>query len=154
VLPFHVNYTLTRRQRVGELLPWLPALAASIRFGVGGAYLSSAVTLWFLLLFLLPIIFYRGLLVLLFDLASRSRQPVELTVDETTLWVQFDSTRRKYALDDIFQMYRTGDMWTLLQRDNSTLLIPVDALTEEQVTYLKSFARRAADERKATKRRY
>lgn len=154
MLPFHVHYTLTRRQRVGELLPWLPALAASIGFGIGGVYLSSAVTLWFLLLFLLPIIFYRGLLVLLFDLARRSRQPVELTVDETTLWVQFGSTRRKCALDDIFQMYRTGDMWTLLQRDNSTLLIPVDALAEDQVKYLKSFVRRATEERKATERPY
>ncbi|MBA4190775.1 MAG: hypothetical protein C0467_22545 [Planctomycetaceae bacterium] len=154
MLPFHVHYSLTRRQRVGELLPWLPALAASIGFGIGGVYLSSAVTLWFLLLFLLPIIFYRGLLVLLIDLATRSRQPVELTVDETTLWVQFDSVRRKFALDDIFQMYRTDDMWTLLHRDNSSLHIPVGVLTEEQLKYLKSFARRAAEERKAIERQH
>ena len=45
VTPFHVRYTLTRRQRVGELLPWLPALAASIGFGIGGVYLSGSVTL-------------------------------------------------------------------------------------------------------------
>jgi len=153
VTPFHVRYTLTRRQRVGELLPWLPALAASIGFGIGGVYLSGAVTLWFLLLFLLPIVFYRGLFILLFDLASRSQQPVELTVDETTLWLQIDTTRRKLSLDGVIQVFRSGDGWTLLHRDGSSLLIPFDTLTEDQLDYLKSFARTAAAERKATEPR-
>ncbi len=150
MLPFHVRYTLTRRQRTGELLPWLPALAASIGFCIGGAYLSTAVTPWFLLLFLLPIIFYRGLLLLLCDLAVRSRQPVELTVDENTLWVQCDATRQRLPLDGIIQVFRSDDVWTLLHRDGSSLLIPSDVLTDPQLDYLKSFARRAAEERKAT----
>ncbi|MCE9565508.1 MAG: hypothetical protein K8U57_26095 [Planctomycetes bacterium] len=150
VTPFHVRYMLTRRQRVGELLPWLPALAASIGFGIGGVYLSGAVSLWFLLLFLLPIIFYRGLFVLLFDLASRSRQPVELTVDETALWVLFDATRLKLSLDGIIQVFRSDDGWTVLHHDGSSVLIPFDTLTDTQLDYLKSFARRAAEERKAS----
>ncbi|WP_439622858.1 hypothetical protein [Gemmata sp.] len=152
MVPFHVAYTLGRRQRAGELLPWLPALAGSLGFGIGGTYLSAAVTPWFLLLFLPPVIFYRGLFRLLFDLAARPREPVELTVDEFTLWVQCGGERRSLPLAGVIQVFRSGDGWTVLHRDNSTLLVPAGVLTDAQLDYLKSFARRALADRKAAER--
>ncbi|MFO0822265.1 MAG: hypothetical protein U0792_03970 [Gemmataceae bacterium] len=153
MLPFHVRYTLTRRQRMDKLLPWLPALAGSLGFGIAGVYLSTSVTPWFVLLFLLPPLFYRGLFVMLFDLATRATVPVELTVDETRLWVQFDTTRRQLPLDGIIQVYRSDDAWTVLHSDNSSLVIPMTALTEEQANYLKSFALRALEERRSNELR-
>lgn len=148
--PFHARYTLNRRQRVGELLPWLPALTGSLGFGIAGVYLSSSVSLWFLLLFLLPPLFYRKLFVMLFDLAARATVPVELTVDETKLWIQCDGVQRQLPLAGIIQVYRSDDAWTVLHRDNSSLIIPMSALTEEQANYLKSFALRALEERRTT----
>jgi hypothetical protein len=150
VLPFHVRYTLNRRQRLDALLPWLPALAGSLGFGIAGVYLSTSVTPWFSLLFLLPPLFYRRLFRVLLDLATRATVPVELTVDETRLWVQFDNTRRQLPLDGIIQVYRSDEGWTVLHRDNSSLIIPMDAVTEEQANYLKSFALRALEKRKAS----
>ena len=47
-------------------------------------------------------------------------------------------------LDGVFQVFRTGDTWTVLHLDGTVLTIPADAITAEQVEYLKSFARRAA----------
>jgi hypothetical protein len=152
VVPFHVAYTLGRRQRVGELLPWLPALAGSLGFGIGGTYLSATVTPWFLLLFLPPVLFYRGLFGLLFDLAVRPAKPVELTVDEFTLWVRTGDERRTLPLAGIIQVFRTDDGWTVLHRDNSTLLVPEGVLTDPQLDYLKCFARRALAERRAVER--
>lgn len=154
VLPFHVRYTLSRRQRTGDLLPWMPALAGSLGFGIAGVYLSTSVTPWFVVLFLLPPLFYRRLFLMLFDLAARATVPVELTVDETKLWVQFDDTRRQLPLDGIIQVFRSDDAWTVLHRDNSSLIIPMNALTEEQANHLKSFALRALEERKANEMRY
>ena len=87
---------------------------------------------------------------LLFDLAVRPSVPVELTVDDTKLWVQFDGTRRHHPLEGIIQVFRAEDTWTLLHRDNSSLIIPMSAITEEQANYLKSFALRALEERRAT----
>ena len=47
-------------------------------------------------------------------------------------------------LDGIFQVFRAGDTWTVLHLDGTVLTIPADAITAEQVDYLKSFARRSA----------
>ena len=152
MIPFHVVYTLGRRQRLGELLPWLPALAGSLGFGIGGTYLSATVTPWFLLLFLPPLLFYRGLFRLLFDLAVRPAKPVELTVDEFTLWAQIGDERRSLPLAGIIQVFRTDDGWTVLHRDNSTLLVPHGVLTASQLDYLKGFALRALAERRAAER--
>jgi hypothetical protein len=46
-------------------------------------------------------------------------------------------------------MFHTDDVWTVLHLDGSVLTIPADAITTEQIEYLRSFARRAAAARTA-----
>jgi hypothetical protein len=153
-VPFHLRYTLTRRQRLAtELHPWLPAIAGTLGFSLGIVFLSSVVSRWFLLLLLLPPILYRSLAAFLFDLAVHARRPVELVADETELAVLSGGEWRRLALDGIFQVFRSedGSTWTVLHLDGSAITIPADAVTHEQLDYLKSFARRAAAERRAAR---
>lgn len=146
--PFRVQYTLTRRQRVGELFPWLPALAGSLGFSVGVAYLALAVSAWFLALLLLPLVFYRGLFSLLLELVFSPSKSVEVIVDADTLTVVSGRERRELPLAGIIQVYRDGSDWVVLHVDRTTLLIPMAAVTEEQVAFLKSFALLAARARR------
>jgi hypothetical protein len=151
-LSFQLCFTLTRRQRLAvELHPWLPAIAGTIGFVIGALYLVLFVSGWFLLLFLLPVIAYRGLFVFLLGIAFCSRQPVEVTVEEGRFGVRIDGDDRWHSLEGIFQVFRseTGAAWTVLHLDGTVLTIPADAIAFEQLEYLKSFALRAARERRA-----
>lgn len=147
--PFTLRYTLTRRQRVGELFPWLPALAGGTGFGVGVAFLATAVSPWFLFLLALPVVYYRPLFALLFDLAFRPRRPVEVSADETELVVATSAGRRRLPLDGIIQVCRHGSDWAVLHRDGSEVTIPAGAIAADQLDYLKGFALRALAGRKA-----
>jgi hypothetical protein len=149
---FQLHYSLTRRQRLAvELYPWLPAIAGTIGFAIGALYLVLFVSSWFFLLFFLPVIAYRGLFVFLLDIAFRSRQLVEVTVEEVRFGVRIDGVYHWHSLDGIFQVFRseTGMTWTVLHLDGAVLTIPAEAITMEKLEYLKSFAIRALRERKA-----
>lgn len=150
--PFHLHFSLTRRQRlVVELYPWLPAIAGTTGFLIGTLYLVLFVSAWFLLLVLLPVVAYRGLFAFALDIAFRARQPVDIVIEEERLGVLIDGNRRWLNLDGIFQVFRseTGSTWTVLHLDGTVLTIPADAIAIDQLDYLKSFALRAARERKA-----
>ena len=146
-LSFLLRYALTRQQRLAVALhPWLPAIAGTIGFAIGGLYLVLFVSGLFILLFLLPVIAYRGLFVFLLDIAFRSRQPVELAVEEDRFGVRIDGDDHWHSLEGIFQVFRsdTGTTWTVLHLDGTVLTIPADAIAVEQLEYLKSFALRQA----------
>ena len=150
---FHLRFTLTRRQRLAvELCPWLPAIAATIGFFIGALYLILFVSVWFLLLILLPLIAYRGLFAFGFDIAFRARQQEEVMVEAERLGVLADGNWRWLDLDGIFQVCRseTGAIWTILHLDGTVLTIPADAIAGEQLDYLKSFALRALRQRKTS----
>jgi hypothetical protein len=150
VAPFHFHYSLFRRQRFAtELLPWVPAITGSLGFTIGLAYLSVEVSAWFLLLLIIPVILYHSLFAVLFDLIVHSEQLVEMSVDDSHLEVKAGKKRLSLPLNGIIQVFRTGNAWTILHLNRSVLTIPADAVTEEQIEYLKSFARIAAAERKA-----
>lgn len=143
--PFVVRFSLSRRQRLAaELMPWLPAAAATLGFGIGGAYLALNASVWFLVILAGPPLVYPGLFRFAFGLVFRPGRPVEVRVDGEWLeWVSGEE-RIRLPLDGFFQVFRADDVWTLLHLDGPALLIPVAALTTEQVEYLKGFARRAA----------
>ena len=148
MLPIHLRFTLTRRQRLKvELLPWAPAVAASLGFTVGAAFLAASVSAWFLPLLLLPPLVYRSLIAFLFDLVVRGGRPVEMRIDDGWLTVQSGWAVKWLPLDGVFQVYRSDDVWTALHLDGSVMTIPAGAITAEQIEYLKSFARRAASTR-------
>jgi len=145
MISLHLQFTLTRRQRLAvELWPWLPAIAATLGFTVGAAYLVLNVSGWFLVMLLLPPVVYHGLFGFAFDIVVRGGRVVTVTESEAELVVQSGGATEFHALDGIFQVYRSGDVWTVLHLDGSVLTIPADAITPEQVDYLRSFARRAA----------
>ena len=152
VLPFHLHYTLTRRQRLAaELYPWLPCLAASLGFTLGVAFLSAVVSRWFLPLLVLPPLVCRNFLAFLFELAAHPGLPVEVEVTADALGVRVDGRQRWLPLDGIIQVYPADDhaAWTVLHVNGSVLTIPAAAIAADQLDYLKGFARRAAQERKA-----
>jgi len=149
---FQLHYSLSRRQRLAvELYSWLPAIAGTIGFLIGVLYLVLFVSIWFLWLVLLPVIAYRGLFTFLLDIAIRSRKPVAVVVEDDRLGMRIDGDERWLALDGIFQVCRSedGSTWTILHLDGTVLTIPAEAIELEQLEYLKSFALRAARERKA-----
>ena len=150
MVPFQLLYSLSRRQRFApELLPWVPAIAGSIGFTIGTAYLGVAVSPWFLVLVILPVILYRSLFALLLDLVIHSGLTVEMCIDDSKLETQTRQRKLSLPLKGIIQVFRTGDDWTVLHFNGAGLTIPADAITEEQVDYLKSFARNALAERRA-----
>lgn len=143
--PFHLRFALSRRQRLAvELMPWLPAVAGTLGFGLGAAYLALNASRWFLLLLLLPPIMYRGLFGFVFDLVVNGGRTVEVAATGDELEVRSAGVVRRLPLDGIFQVFRSGDAWTVLHLDGSVITISANAITAEQVGYLKSFARRAA----------
>ena len=79
MIPFHLQYTLTRRQRLAvELYPWLPAIAGTIGFVIGALYLVPV------RLGVVPppvphcpVIIYRGLFAFLVRHRDPARQPVD-----------------------------------------------------------------------------
>jgi len=149
VEPFTIRYTLTRRQRLPELLPWIPAVAGSVGFSVGMAYLAGVASRWFLVFLALPLVLYRGLFALLVELAFYPGKPVEVTVGDEDLTVRVGGDTRQLALDGIIQVYRPeGDAdWTVLHLDGTTLAIPAGLITPAQLDHLKGFALRAARQR-------
>jgi hypothetical protein len=150
VTRFDFQYVLSRRKRfANELLPWVPALAASLGFTTGIIVLAVDVSPWFLLLLFLPPLVFRGLFAVFFDLAFHSGQLVQVSVDDSTLEVKTKRKQKSLPLSGIIQVFRRGNVWTVLHLDKSILIIPSDVVTDEQIDYLKSFARIAAAERKA-----
>ena len=143
--PFHLRFALSRRQRlVLELPPWLPCVAGTIGFGLGALYAGLFASGWFLLLLLLPPLVYRGLFAFALDLVFTGARPVEVLAGAGELEVRSAGRVQRLTLDGIFQVYRSGDTWTVLHLGGSELAIPAGAISAEQVDYLKSFARRAA----------
>lgn len=143
--PFHLRFALSRRQRLAvELPPWLPAVAGTLGFGLGALYAGLFASHWFLLLLLLPPIMYRGLFVFAFDIVFHGRRAVEVLAGAVELEVRSAEAVQRLPLDGIFQVYRSGTVWTVLHLDGTVLTIPADAISAAQVEYLKSFARRAA----------
>ena len=148
--PFHLHYTLTRRQRLRvELLPWLPAVAGTVGFSVGAVYLTLSASEWFLLLLALPPVVYRGLFLFALDIAVNYNRAVELSADAGVLEVRAGGAEGRLPLEGVFQVFRSGDAWTVLHLDGTVLTIPAEAIDAEQVGYLRAFARRAGPARGA-----
>jgi hypothetical protein len=141
--PFQLHYSLSRRQRLAvELVPWLPAIAATVGFGTGAAYLVVTVSPWFAPLLLLPVALYRGLFAFAFDILVHAGRRVELAVGPTDMELRSSRTVKRVPLQGIFQVFRAEGVWTVLHLDGSVFTIPASAIAADQVEYLRSFTRR------------
>lgn len=151
MVPFRLQYTLTRRQLLAvELYPWLPAMAGTIGFSIGAAFLALAASVWFLLMLLIPVVAYRGLFAFLWSIATGANLPIDLVVEEARFGILSNGRRRWLPLEDIIQVYRSEDAstWTVLHMDGTVLMIPPGVIAADQLEYLKSFALRGARERR------
>ncbi len=146
VVPFRLQYALSRRHRLAvEFTPHFPACAAALGFTCGVAYLAAVVTPWFALLLVLLAGICRGPIAFLYELAVVAARPVDVLVEVDRLGLLVEAERVWLYLDGVIQVYRTdtGRTWTLLHMNGSVLTIPADAITAEQVEFLKGFALRS-----------
>src|SRR5262245_21036094 len=110
MVPFHLRYTLTRRQRLApHLMPWLPCLGAAVGFTLGMAFLSAVVSAWFLPLLALPVVVCRRFFALLYDVAFRPPPTVELAVHAGEMEVAAGSDRGRLPLVARVQVFRDDD---------------------------------------------
>lgn len=144
-MSFRLTFNLSRRQRLAvELPPWLPAVAGTIGFGLGALYAGLFASPWFLLLLLLPPTVYRGLFTFVFDIALNTDRAVELLADGAELEIRRAGEVKRIPLDGVFQVFREGDAWTVLHLDGTVLTIPADAISDDDIAFLRTFVRRAA----------
>jgi hypothetical protein len=76
---------------------------------------------------------------------------VDVDVDETGYGVLVDGERWWLPLTGIIQVFPSEDhaTWIVLHLTGPAVTIPAGAITTEQIDYLKGFARRAAEQRRA-----
>jgi hypothetical protein len=145
VAPFTLAFTLSRRQRLPlEVPPWMPAIAATAGFVIGTTYAGAYASPLFFVLLLLPPVVYRGLFALAFDLLVNGGRRVTLRVGDAEIEVASAGKTSAIPLRGLFQVFRDGDAWTVLHLDGTVLTIPADAISAEQVAYLRTFAHRTA----------
>ncbi len=149
MVPFHLHYGLSRRQRfTAEIYPWLPCLAACLGFSFGVVFLSTSVSRWFIPLLLFPPIVCRHFIALLFELAIHPTRPAQLIANHVSLGVTSGREWWWLPLSGIIQVFRSGDSWTILHLNGMVLTVPADAIAAEQIDYLKAFAIQNAQERR------
>jgi hypothetical protein len=126
-------------------------MAGGLGFSIGVAFLAKVVSPWFLLLLLLPIIFYHGLFGLLLELTFYPRKLVEVSVTRDELAIAIDGRRQSLPLEGIIQVFRAEgkSAWTVLHIEGASLTIPAESIAAEQINYLKSFALAAKQRRDA-----
>lgn len=142
-VPFHLHFTLGRRQRLGpHLLPWAPCLAASLGFSLGVIQIAAVHNTWLFALLILPPLVCRRFVRLFVRVMAHPVEPMEAIVDDAWLELRGGGLQR-CPLVAIVQVFRSGDSWTVLFADNTAVAIPDAAIAPDQIDYLKGFAWRS-----------
>jgi hypothetical protein len=145
VVPFHLHYDLTRRERLAaQLESWAPCLAACVGFSAGVSFLGAVVSPWFFALLVFPAAVSRRFVVWLVGLAAHPACPVDLDVGETEIRLRVGAECASLPLAGLVQVCRgDGGKWTLIHADGTVLNVPAAALAPDQLDFLKAAARRA-----------
>ena len=155
-VPFHLRYTLNRRQRLAGLYgEWgwfapLAALPAGVFFAIRTAWsiwtLEWAGIAVFGGLALGVTILYAGLLRGLVDLVLVPNRQMDILVEDNgaaaAAGVLLGDERWWLFLDGITQIERHGDVWTIRHYNGCVLLIAASAITADQIDYLRDCMRR------------
>lgn len=153
MVPFRLQYALGRRDRFAvEFTPHIPTLAAALGFTLGILYLAVVASPWFAALLAWPAYITRSLLAFVVEWLVVAARPVDVLIEADRMGLQVGAERVWLYLDGLIQVFRTdgGRTWTLLHLNGSVLLIPVRAITAEQVRYLQTFALTAWRQRQGT----
>ena len=139
----HIEYDLTRRQRlVSHLGVWAPHLGSLIIIGIGGSVLVGALTLyvspWYAFLILLPSWFVRNFARGLINVILVPKQHIDILLEEGALGIATPSDRLWMFLDGIIRIQKySKDVWTILHYNGTVIHIPVDAIDEKCIEYMR-----------------
>ncbi|MCY1075935.1 hypothetical protein [Archangium lansingense] len=143
-LPFQLQYSLSRRQRlIPHLVIWAPYLPAVGFLSIVVYLLTVQVSPWWALLSLWCLWLVRGFMVGLTDVALRPLRHMDVVIQERGLGFLRGNERWWIFLDGIINFGQIiEDTWTLQHYNGVVIHIPVDAITPEQVEFLQAAAAR------------
>jgi hypothetical protein len=155
-LPFHLRYTLSRRQRLAGLYDvwgWLSPLVAVPLWTF--FVLRTAWSIWIgewagIALFgglaLIVWLLHGGLFRGLFDIARFSVRQMDILVEHNGIGaasgVLIGNERWYLFLDGITGIKRCREVWVVQHFNGFVLLIAASAITDEQIEYLRESMRR------------
>lgn len=135
--PFHLQYELSRRQRlIPHLDIWARYPGLFIMLG------ASVVAACILSLWLLPLVagslwLLRGFFVGLIDVAIWPRRPMDVVVEEKGIGFLGGGERWWVSLDGLLAVRKIcPDVWTVFHHNGTVINIPTSVISEEQVTHL------------------
>ncbi len=140
-LPFHLQYELSRRQRlVPHLRIWglyVPMLGGIL---LGAVYLARHGSPgWALLAASFGLWLYRGFIVGLFQVIRRPVQPMDLEIQENGLGFLDGNQRWWIFLDGVIHIAQLQkDTWTIQHHNGTVINIPATAITPEQLEHIRS----------------
>jgi len=140
---FQLQYELNRQQRLRPhlvlWLPYTPAIAFTLLLPLALVYLS----LWLIPLAIMVLgvvwLAFKGFFIGLMDVITNPMRPLDIVIEENSLGCLTANERRWILLDGIVnfdQIY--GDTWTIWHDSGIVVNIPASAISEEQVTLLRS----------------
>jgi len=143
--PCHVEYDLTRRQRlIAHLGVWSPYLGGLILVaggGVGIIALSVADSLWFLMLIVLPLWLVRGFIVGFLNVIFVPVQHMEIFIEENALGYATEDDRLNVFLDGIIRIQKySKDTWTISHYNGTVISIPVNVIEEQYIDHMRKMA--------------
>ncbi len=155
-VPFHLRYTLSRRQRLWGLYDawgWFAPLMAIpvwtflvLRMGWSFWTLEWAGIALFGGLALGVTCLYAGLFRGLVDLVCVPKRHMDVLVEDNgagaAAGILLGGERWYLFLDGITSIRRYRDLWTIQHYSGSVLWIPASAITDEQVAFLHDHLRR------------
>ena len=146
----HIEYDLSRRQRLAVHLDrWVPCLPGLVLV-VGGSIvlitaLACAVSRWFRLLWVVPLLFavgqFWGFLRGLVNVVFVPLQHMDIIVEETALGFMARGERFWVFLDGIKRIEKhSQDIWTIVHRNGTVINIPIAAIDERYIDHMRTIA--------------
>jgi hypothetical protein len=140
--PCHIEYDLTRRQRlVGGLGVWAPYIGLVMIAAAGIAAvagLAAAVSPWWAFAIVLPLWIVRGFILGLVNVIAVPMQHMDIIVEENGLGYATKSDRLWIFLDGIIRIQKYSiDTWTVFHHNGTIIIIPVDAIDEQYIDHMR-----------------
>ncbi len=140
-LPWHLQYELTRRQRlVPHVKIWRHYAPLVIVSVLGAAAAAVVWSWWFLVLLVAPLLMFRGFFVGLLNVALVRRAHMDIVIEHNGLGFLGGNERWYFALDGLTAFSKLADdVWTAQHWNGCVVNIPADLLDAEQVEFLRDW---------------
>lgn len=149
LIPFHLHYTLSRSQRLVPLLRfWGPAYSPFVVVLFAFFSIRAMASVWtrewagvvvFGGLALGVLLLCRGLFIGLLDVVRVPVRSMDVVFEENAAGILCGAERWYLFLDGITDLRKhRDDTWTIQHWNGSVLHIAAEAITEEQLAYIRS----------------